>query len=86
MDAIQRRTIVGMTGLVALWVVVYWAWQPRADRVPTVTFTEPVRDSEEPPVVVRPPEPEPVLPQPVMPEPDPSVPSADELFGEPPFR
>jgi nucleoid-associated protein YgaU len=38
MDAIQRRTIAGLSGLVALWVVVYWAWEPRADRGPTVTF------------------------------------------------
>lgn len=40
MDAIQRRTVVGVTGLVSLWVVVYWAWEPRTDREPTVTFTE----------------------------------------------
>lgn len=40
MDAIQRRTIAGLTGLVALWVVVYWAWEPRADRGPMVTFAD----------------------------------------------
>lgn len=40
MDTIQRRTIVGLSGLVALWVVVYWVWEPRADRDPTVTFAD----------------------------------------------
>ncbi len=44
MDAIQRRTIAGLTGLVALWVVVYWAWEPRSDRGPTVTFASSGQD------------------------------------------
>lgn len=93
MDAIQRRTIVGMTGLVALWVVVYWAWQPRSDRAPTVTFTdsaalgggaarpldEDASGRNEGSLV-----PEPVVPERV--EPDPAVPTPDEVFGQPPFR
>lgn len=89
MDPIQRRTIVGMTGLVALWVVVYWAWQPRSDRGPTVTFTEPaavVLDDEFPPE--EDPVPDPVVDPvtPIEPEDDASVPTPDDLFGPPPFR
>ncbi len=97
MDAIQRRTIAGLTGLVALWVVVYWAWEPRSDRGPTVTFAGSGQDESaadgggaivpeltvsDPPAIVVP------L---VVTDDDDEVGVRDDLelpsdFGEPPFR
>lgn len=46
MDPRQSRTLFGLMCLVVLWIVLYWFWEPRAQREPVVTFPEPAADVE----------------------------------------
>ncbi len=102
MDPIQRRTIVGLSGLVALWVVVYWVWQPRSDRNPNVTFADSAFEetgSQPPVLILMPPDgdrqhtnDDSQSQSPEIDDGEPSRPSTDDdeqtqgEFGSPPFR
>lgn len=95
----QSRILVGMTGLVALWIVLYWLWEPRSQREPVVRFAEPEAQvaAEE---TIEQPKPSQPADQPgqgfdEQRTPKPAAPSAAEAsaprqtrtpFGDPPFR
>lgn len=88
MGSRQSRTLVGLTGLVVLWIVVYWAWQPRSEREPVLTFPSPLAGVEHADDSPGPGAGEESLPTRV-PEPvvHPVAPGGDgSEFGEPPIR
>ncbi|KAA0216516.1 MAG: LysM peptidoglycan-binding domain-containing protein [Leptolyngbya sp. PLA3] len=91
MDPRQSRTLVGLMGLVVLWIVLYWTWQPRSQREPVVILPEVTPQQAEDPATVLPrPEPEPVSPQPEPLKPEAAAPPEHQgeqtPFGQAPFR
>lgn len=90
MDPRQSRTLIGLMGLVVLWIVLYWTWQPRSQREPVVILPN---GPEQPEREARQPEPAPVRPQPEPRKPEVVKPAEPERsrgeqtpFGEAPFR
>ncbi len=92
MDPRQSRTLVGLMGLVVLWIMLYWLWEPRSQREPVVILPEATEQPAGEPIVIPPPE---QVPQPRQPEvvkpPEPESgaegPVGEQTpFGEAPFR
>lgn len=94
MDPRQSRTLVGLMGLVVLWIVLYWMWQPRSQREPVVILPEETGELwKGPPSVVPQPEQTPAQPRPqpqgpvVVVPPQGNPPRGEQTpFGEAPFR
>lgn len=99
MESRGNRTILGLSLLVALWVLVYWLWEPRAERGPRVTFAEASEREtgeaglpEEPERAMMPPREDPVVivqPPEQKDEPAPPPPEEGEQTAgadQPPFR
>ncbi|MCL4219920.1 MAG: LysM peptidoglycan-binding domain-containing protein [Phycisphaerales bacterium] len=96
MDPRQSRTLVGLMGLVVLWIVLYWMWQPRSQREPVVILPQDGGTLWEPPLSVVPgpevapvqprPQPLPQNPEAVAPRQETRSPGEQTPFGEAPFR